>query len=458
MKKLFILFILIYSISFSQSVIKTKLDSLTSTSFFDTTIIALDVYDLTADKVLYQKNNKLLLRPASNMKILTTVTGLYFLGKDYTFKTSLYYSGNIKNGTLNGNLYVKGGFDPDFTYDDLDSLILILKNNGIKKIKGNIYGDISAKDSLFWGHGWMWDDDPSTDAPYLSALNINDNAIEVTQEKNKVPQLTPKTSFVKVERAAIKDINYLDRKWLPRENTILYNGVILGNKPLETKLNVFTPEKYFLHLFCEKLVENKMYNKVKYNFSSSDYMKEIGKFERRYDTVIVNLNKTSDNLSAEMTLLALASLKTDKSASAKDGVIFIDSLIYLAGLNPENYSIVDGSGVSHYNLISSELLLGVLKFMYKNRPDLFNTLYNSFPIGGVDGTLRNRLKDSLVYNNVHAKTGTLSGVSSLSGYLTTLDNHIISFSIMMQNYTGTSQKVRNYQDEICKQLVEYGTK
>lgn len=458
MKKIILLFILLTITIYSQSIVKDKLDSLTSSSFFDTTIVALDVYDLTTDKVIFQKNNKLLLRPASNMKILTTAAGLYFLGKDYTFKTSLYYSGNIRNGVLQGNLYVKGGFDPDFTYDDLDSLILILKKNGIRSLTGNIYGDITPKDSLFWGKGWMWDDDPSTDAPYLSALNINDNAIIVNKEKGRVPELNPKTTYVKLEKAAVMDIDYLDRKWLPRENTILYNGVTLGNKSISTKVNVFAPEKYFMHLFCEKLIENNMYKQVKYNFNSSDYMKLIGNFERRYDTVIVNLNKMSDNLSAEMTLLALASLSKNKSASAADGVVFLDSLIYLSGLNPDNYSIVDGSGVSHYNLLSSELLLGVLKFMYKSRPDLFNTLYNSFPIGGVDGTLRNRLKDSLVYNNVHAKTGTLSGVSSLSGYLTTIDNHIIAFSIMMQNYSANSSRARYFQDEICKLLVEYGTK
>jgi D-alanyl-D-alanine carboxypeptidase/D-alanyl-D-alanine-endopeptidase (penicillin-binding protein 4) len=96
----------------------------------------------------------------------------------------------------------------------------------------------------------------------------------------------------------------------------------------------------------------------------------------------------------------------------------------------------------------------LLKYFYQNQPILYTFLYDSFPIAGVDGTLENRMKNSSTENNVHAKTGTLTGVSTLSGYLTTKENHVLAFSILMQNYVGSSSKAKDLQDEICKILTE----
>jgi len=125
-------------------------------------------------------------------------------------------------------------------------------------------------------------------------------------------------------------------------------------------------------------------------------------------------------------------------------------------LHPNDYRIVDGSGVSHYNLITTNLLVNVLNYFYNEHPNLFNVLIESFPIGGVDGTLKYRMKDEAVFNNVRAKTGTLSGVSTLTGILTNKQNHKLAFSIMMQNYVGSSNKIRKLQDRICEILAEIG--
>ena len=181
----------------------------------------------------------------------------------------------------------------------------------------------------------------------------------------------------------------------------------------------------------------------------------LSSFNRKYSDVIVNLNKESDNLSAEMTLLALAEKYYGKPANAKNGVNVIEKMIDEIGLKTENYRLVDGSGVSHYNVVSAELLVSILKYIYENKPELYEILYNSFPIAGVDGTLEHRMEKSYVKNNVHAKTGTLTGVSTLSGYLTNKKNHTIAFSIMMQNYIGSSSKAKDLQDDICKILLEF---
>ncbi|MCU0344570.1 MAG: D-alanyl-D-alanine carboxypeptidase [Ignavibacterium sp.] len=177
MKKvlIFITIILLGS-SYPQS-LNSRLDNVLKDKFFESCLISIKVEDLTANQTLYKKNEKYLLRPASNMKIITSAAGLLYLGPDYEFRTDLYYDGYTSNDTLYGNIYVVGGCDPDFTTGDLYKFVDAIKSQNISVINGNIYGDISFKDSLYWGKGWMWDDDPSFDAPYLSALNINDNCV-----------------------------------------------------------------------------------------------------------------------------------------------------------------------------------------------------------------------------------------------------------------------------------------
>jgi D-alanyl-D-alanine carboxypeptidase/D-alanyl-D-alanine-endopeptidase (penicillin-binding protein 4) len=429
-----------------------------------------DIYGLTRNKILFQKNNKLLFRPASNMKILTSAAGLLFLGKDFEFRTSLFYEGEIVDSVLYGHLYVEGGCDPDFTSNDLENFTQRVQDLDIKKITGNIYGDISMTDSLFWGQGWMWDDDPSTKAPYMSALNINDNAVTIISEyddqNNKfVFSSIPETKYIDIvprKNSAgneSKSRFRIDRDWINRTNKFIVEGTNSsrgnnGRNKFSERFNVYKPEIYFLTLFKESLEKNgiKFTGDIKIK-TIDEIAKQIFTFSRSYDSVIVNLNKTSDNLSAEMTLLALSEKYLDKPASAKNGLKMIDSLIILCGLYPKDYRLVDGSGVSHYNLVSAELLVSVLKYFYKNEPDLFNILYNSFPIAGVDGTLENRMLNARAVKNVHAKTGTISGVSSLSGYVTNRKGHMIAFSILVRNYVGNSRSARNFIDDVCEVLT-----
>lgn len=470
MKKLFLLIstLIIFNSIFAQKDLTAKLDSLLSDSFFEQTIVSLDSWNLTLNAPLYSKNSKLLLRPASNMKILTSIAGLIFLGSDHSFVTSLYNTGKIEDGNLNGDVFIEGGFDPDFTTFDLDSLIAGLKELGVEEIRGNIYADISSMDSLIWGKGWMWDDEPDFNFPYFTPLNINDNCIEITIEPGELGspakvEINPKTGFIKLFNFSktIKN-NFPDsvltvtRDWVNRKNDIIvYGKISLKERKRRRYFNLFDPAKYFLTLFQERLE----YNKIKFNGSldKADLPKNaklIAQFKRPYIGVINNLNKESDNLSAEMTLRALGYYYFGKPSSAEKGIKVINNLISFAGFNPEDYVIADGSGVSHYNLISTQLILGILKYIYFDLDYVFQPFYNSLPIGGIDGTLKTRMSSSPIYNNVRAKTGTLSGVSSLSGYLTANNGDLIAFSIMMQNYTGSSSRARFFQDEICRVLAE----
>lgn len=446
--------LLIITISFPQS-LSTKINKVLENKFFDTCLVAIQVEDLTTDKTIFKKNEKMLLRPASNEKILTTSAGLLYLTPDYEFKTDLYYDGYVSTDTLYGNLFVVGGCDPDFVTSDFYTFVNAIKSLNVSVIAGNIYGDVSFKDSLYWGKGWMWDDDPSSDAPYLSALNLNDNCVEVKYEglENKI-SIVPKTNYVSVKRIESEDKLTIDRDWLNRKNEIIVKGKNDFGKYL-TKVNVLDPARYFLTVFKEVLDSNAINCTGKIDFKIKSYFSTyLSSVKRKFSDVIINLNKTSDNLSAEMTLYALANKYSGSPANADSGIQFINMMIDSLGLSHKDYRIVDGSGVSHYNVVSAQLLVSLLKFMYKKHPDLYGVLYNSFPVAGVDGTLENRMINTKAQNNVHAKTGSLTGVSSLSGYIRNKKNHLLAFSIIMQNYVGYSKKVRNYQDEICKILAE----
>ena len=450
--------------------LRNDLDKIVNDKFFESSQIAIEIFDLTEGKLLYSHNNKLLLNPASNMKLLTSAAGLVFLGPEYEFKTKLYYSGIAEGTTIFGDLYVVGGLDPDITSDDIDTLVQAVKSVGKRFIINNIYADISIKDSLYWGSGWMWDEHPDSDAPLLSALNMNDNIIEVFVTGNKVGlrgdvSLKPETKFVRVENHSVtvpsnvpNDLN-ITRDWVNNKNTIIIEGNVREGEISDSsehaeKLNLLEPEKYFLTLFKEHLEKENIYPtgelEIKPLPEGSVYLTEIN---HSLAEVLMNLNKKSDNLNAEMVLYALALKDSAAPAIAKNGIEIIKSLIDSIGLDPDDYSLADGSGVSRYNLVSAELIVELLKYMYKHSE--FITFYKSLPIAGVDGTLEKRMKNTLAESNVHAKTGTLTGVSSLSGYVFANNGNLISFSIFMQNYVENKSVARSFQDKICELLANY---
>jgi len=455
MFKKIIFALLLISATFPQS-LSSKFDNVLMDKFFDTCLVSIQVEDLTANKTLYTKNEKILLRPASNMKIITSSAGLLYLTPDYEFTTNLYYDGYVSSDTLYGNIYVVGGCDPDFFTQDLYTFVEAIQSLNISFINGNIYGDVSFKDSLYWGKGWMWDDDPSSDAPYLSALNINDNCIEVFYdgEKDQI-EISPNTKYVSLRREYNDSNLDVDRNWIERKNEIVIKGKS-DKKKYHTKVNLLEPAKYFLTIFSEVLDSNSI--KILGSTELKDIPQEVNllySFKRKYADIINNLNKESDNLSAEMTLYALSEKYSGKPATADSGIQFINMMIDSLGLNHKNYRIVDGSGVSNYNVVSAELLVKLLKYFYDNHLDYYEILYNSFPVAGADGTLENRMRKTAAANNVHAKTGTLSGVSCISGFIKAKNNHQIAFSIMMQSFVGSSKPARKFQDEICKILTEH---
>lgn len=472
--RIYLVLLLLLTLIFSQGCstfisrekyVSQRIDSVLVSPLFTTANAGISVYDLKTKQNIYQNNEKKLFRPASNQKLLTTAASSIFLGTDYNFRTSLFYTGEIKDSVCNGDIFFVGGFDPDFTLANLDSMVYELKKFGIKIINGNLHADVSSMDSLFWGEGWMWNDDPATYIPYLSPLTINKNTIKVIYEPGEIGKpvklnLEPNTTFFKIENGSItengKSNFVIDRDWLKRNNTILAGGRISTSaKKDSVEFNVVNPAFYFLTLAKESLAKNGITLKGLIDtLSVPQAAKEIFTFKRSVIPVLSTTNKISDNLDAELLLRALSRNISNDKASAKTGKKLIDSLITLSGANPKTYRIIDGSGLSYYNLTSAEIFTKVLVYMYQQDHKTFNAFFNSLPIGGIDGTLSNRFKNSPAKGNVFAKTGTISGVASLSGYIKTKKENWLVFSILIQNYVGSASEARKTQDKICEILFE----
>jgi serine-type D-Ala-D-Ala carboxypeptidase/endopeptidase (penicillin-binding protein 4) len=169
------------------------------------------------------------------------------------------------------------------------------------------------------------------------------------------------------------------------------------------------------------------------------------------------MNKVSDNLSAENALKVLGAVRVGLPGSSNKGISIVKRFLSTLDIDTTKISLADGSGVSRYNLLTTEQLVTFLSHIYK-LPRIFPVFFNSLPIAVVDGTLANRMTTYPAACNVRAKTGTLNGVSCLSGYVQTQDGEMLAFSMMMQNFNTSVTDYRQMQDRICSLLAGFSRK
>lgn len=359
---------------------QAEITRLLESDMFATSQVGLMVYDLTADSAIYRHNERQMLRPASTMKVVTAVAAIDRLGGSYQFRTSLCYTGTIDNGTLTGDVYCVGGFDPLFNGDDMKAFVESIRRMGVDTIRGRIVADKSMKDADKFGEGWCWDDDNPTLSPLLISRRdrFTERFIEELREAG-----------IAVEAYATE-------------------GTAPGSA-----------------------------------FSICTRFHTI-------DQVLIRMMKDSDNLFAESMFYQLAAATGNRPAKASHAREVIRRLIRRTGLNPAAYKIADGSGLSLYNYVSAELEVALLRYAYRDA-NIYNHLYHSMPVAGQDGTLKRRMRNNFADGNVHAKTGTLTGISSLAGYCTAANGHTLCFAIINQGVMhGRNGKA--FQDRVCTAL------
>lgn len=362
--------------------VRSEIDELLKSDMFQTSQVGIMIYDLDADSAIYCKNERQLMRPASTMKVITAITALDRLGGSYQFKTDLCYTGHVDSTTLNGDVYIVGGFDPRFNSDDMRSFVESLHKMGVDTIDGNLYADRSMKDKDLLGEGWCWDDDN----PVLSPL-------------------------------------------------------------------VYQREDHLMDKFCEALKRAGIVLKgeVSERRKPQDANCIVSRFHT-IDQILMRMLKQSDNLYAESMYYQIAASTGNRPANAKNARSIERQLINKLGLNGNRYRLADGSGLSLYNYVSPELEVRFLRYAYENE-NIYNHLLPALPIAGEDGTLRKRMQSQFTRGNVHAKTGTVEGISSLCGYLKASNGHRICFSIINQGVMH-GKNGRRFQDKVCSILCQ----
>jgi D-alanyl-D-alanine carboxypeptidase/D-alanyl-D-alanine-endopeptidase (penicillin-binding protein 4) len=455
------------------------------------------VVSLETGKTIFEHNAEKYFNPASNAKLYTAALALDRLGLDYRIKTSLYSTVRPDaSGTLKSDLIVYGRGDPTMAarlnggdyFKGIEPLITQLADAGVKRVEGDLVGDESYFAGPPFGSGWEWDDLQAYYGAEVSALTIDDNALDLfvkPAERAGMPcRITtgPPTSFVTLmNRTQTSSKGTESRIIVYRpvgENIIYVSGQLpIDNSGYYSSIAIHNPAGLFVSLFKDALAQRGItvtgrtrvidwkYREV----TRLDLAKliELGSVESMPIADIVRETlKPSQNLYAQLLLLqvgASAPLVSevlsrglgDRSASSdrspktqttpnvpqsanmystteETGVDMMSEFLTRAGVKKGDVLLEEGSGLSRRDVITPNATVELLSYMSRSR---WAEVYrNALPIAGVDGTLQNRMKGTLAAGNVRAKTGSLRYVYTLSGYVTTAVGERLAFSIMLNNY------------------------
>lgn len=403
---------------------------------------------------MYELNAQALFNPASGQKLITAATALTRLGSEFLLKTIVYLAPE------SNTLYVKGFGDPLFRAQDADTLARILRTMLSPALRWRLVGDVSYFDDQWWGYGWNWNDEPEAYQMYITPLILHGNAIKVFVRPGRrvgdplIVRTEPPTQFVSIENNSRTTARgtaarlTISRRWRERSNIITVEGEMARRQREDSaEVSIWQPERYALYVIAERMQS--------YGITVSEIAIdtiphtaiELARTSHRLDSVVTYLNKESDNLSGEALIKILGAEFKGTPGSAAAGASVIKEYLAELGIDTTWLRIVDGSGLSRHDLLSPAILVRVLEAMYTSPH--FDAFYHSLPIAGVDGTIRNRMKYTGAHGNLRAKTGTLSGVSSLSGYALTADGEWLAFSMMMMNYPTEARVYRRVQDQIA---------
>jgi D-alanyl-D-alanine carboxypeptidase/D-alanyl-D-alanine-endopeptidase (penicillin-binding protein 4) len=446
--------------------LRYQIDAILQDSTLHQTRTGIKVVSLTTGEVLYAKDSQLLFHPASNMKLLTTAAALSKLGPDFRFKTILYAdTSSFADSTIFGNLYLKGFANPSLTTQDLWWMVRQLKEMGVTKITGDLICDQSYLDDLYYGAGWMWDDASDRDFAPIGALSVNHNSVTIKVQPaseigdSLIVQLDPPTSYMKIANYGVTvdstDTTRLkafkvERKWRERENTVVVEGGLTPQtKQEEFVIEVVEPALYLGTLLAEIMASEhiEFSGNILKEVIPSACVELVKHSSPPLSTLIIHTNKETSNLYAELILKTLGAEIRGNPGTAEKGLSVIKLFFHEFGVDTTSFELADGSGVSRYNVIAPDQIIELLKAVHKDFR-VQAEFKASLPIAGVDGTLKNRMKNTPAAGKLRAKTGTLRGVSTLSGYTTTADGEPLAFSMMMEHFVVPTSKIREIQDRI----------
>lgn len=424
--------------------------------------------------ILEEYNGDYLIRPASNLKLVTSAAYLDRLGADFQFETVLYGSGLQDGNRWSGDLYIRGAGDPSINgeaYDDPLFLFQLwfstLDSMGIEVIDGNIVGHEGFFDDIPYPRGWEWDDLSYYYAPEISALSFNQNVVDLEVRADGRPGSRPSITWFPFETPYVRFIN--EQRITPENtsfdesyrrelgsNTIYLRSTLpVGHYETEP-LSIHNPSLYFIDTFKRYLqlmgirVEGQLLVSDEPMDWDNGSLTEIDRHSSKpLHTMVNHLNRESDNHYAEMLLKTMVAEKFGIPGSTELGLEMVKEFMNDHGFDTTAVELRDASGMAPATLVKTSDLNSFLTDI-QDKP-YFDQYYNSLSVAAQNGTLKNRFYNSNIANNFYGKTGFMSGVRSLSGYLNTESGKRVIVTIATNNYTVKTAVV----DRVHQQILDY---
>jgi D-alanyl-D-alanine carboxypeptidase len=364
----------------------------------------------------FSRHANRLFTPASTTKLFTAVAAWQTFGKDFCLQTNLFTDGHQEANILCGSVYLKAAGDPSFTSEDLKDLIAQLKSQGVDRIKGDVYLDVtqfSDGATEYFAKGYCVDDfGEPWDAPTTSFI-IDNNC-------SQLPDGT------------VRALNDPHHYVLCAIEKLLHEfGITYSDKIMIAEV----PQEHVVLLAQHK--------------------------SQPLRALIAHMLKTSDNLYANALFKLLGAHETHEPGTWQSGEHALKTFLHdKIGIASDTLNIVDGAGLSRYGLISPNHIIQLLDWVY-HQADLYPLFVDCLAISGIDGTLKKRMTQ--LAGTIKAKTGSMGGISTLAGYICLQNQKPLIFSIMLNGYVkpqnGTNRVVINYkrdvEDALCLQAIEF---
>lgn len=447
MKKILFIFILLIGFigSASAKPFENPIESaIKKADISNSALISISVKEISTGKKTFEFNANTPMNPASILKVATLLPSLNTLGNDYEFTTQL-----LKN--KDNNLYIKLGADPYFTTSDLKGMIRELNNRKIVSTKA-FYIDDSILDSNEWGEGWQWDDDLNPLIPKFGSYNMDKNLLAI----NIIPTIEGApadistnvfypTAFINNIVTGNKTEVKLERKNYISPDVINADGTISYDLCLQIPINY--PRRYFI-LRLEEILRNQ---KIAYygDFNRLKLPKNtevIAEVKHPLSCAVDDILKRSNNMVAETVFKIAGGNYAKETGSSTAAIDMFNNYYKNLGINTDNLKIVDGSGVSKNNLITSDFMTEVLLKTAKGKN--FNEFKNAMAKPG-EGTLTDRML--YFKDNLSAKTGTLTNISSITGYLTAKSGKTYAFCIIINDPKSKSADKKAFEEYLLRE-------
>ena len=441
-------------------------------------LLGIRIESLTTGAVLYDRNSQKLVVPASNMKLLTMAVAAERLGWDYRFETKLEAAGPIVNGALQGDLIVTGSGDPSIVSQDFGPAAVFvewgqaLRAAGITRIEGRLIGDDNAFDDEGLGAGWAWDYLAAGYAAPSGALSYNENVAVVRIRPGSAAgeparvELSPPGHLLEVTNevrtGASGSASSIDFARFPGSSHL----TIRGSVPVDANVviratTIDNPTRFFVEGLRLALAEGGITVRGgAWDIDDLETAPPAGASRRLIATrqslplsyLAGYFIKSSQNFYGETFLKAIGRAASGVGSAAA-GRQAVRETLGTWGIDRDAFVMNDGSGLSRYDYVTADAIVTILKHLWKDEK-MRGPFVELLPVAGHDGTLDTRMRGTILDGRVAAKTGTISNVRSLSGYLETKSGERIVFSIIANHFTVPSAEIDAIAEKALAKVAE----